>query len=73
MNIFKKIGFINKALNAIKEIKKLIDTTTVDDELKQYFKELVAVLEKIKNKVPAIGEFVCALVEIIKKNFKIGK
>ena len=73
MNIFKKIGLINKGLNTIKEIKKLIDTTTIDDELKGLFLELVSVLERIKNKIPAGKDFIAKLIEIIKKNFKIDK
>lgn len=72
MNIFQRIGFINKALNAIKELRKVIEGTTLDDELKEIFATLINCFERLAKKVPAIKDFIATLVDIIKKNFKIG-
>ena len=70
MNIFQKIGFVNRALKAIKEIQKKIETTTIDDEMKEIFSTLVGCLERLKNKIPEAGAFVAELIEIVKKSFK---
>ena len=70
MNIFQKIGFMNRALKAIKEIQKKIETTTIDDEMKEIFATIVNCIERLKNKIPEATAFFVELVEIIKNNLK---
>lgn len=73
MNIFQKIGFINRGLKAIKEIRKKIETTTIDDDMKDIFSTLVNCLERLKNKFPEAKDFVVEIIDIIKKSFKLDK
>lgn len=70
MNIFQKIGFVNRALKAIKEIQKKIETTTIDDELKEIFATIVNCLERLKNKIPEATAFFGELIDIVKNNLK---
>lgn len=70
MNIFQKISFFNRALKAFKEVQKKIETTTIDDELKDIFATLVNCIERLKNKVPEATAFFTELIDIVKNNLK---
>ena len=61
---------MNRALKAIKEIQKKIETTTIDDEMKEIFATIVNCIERLKNKIPEATAFFVELVEIIKNNLK---
>lgn len=66
MNIFKKIALINKITKKAKAVKKYLDSTHIDDELKEIIASLKSDIQKLINKVPDAKGLVEDLLDIIK-------
>lgn len=66
MNFFQKIKLVNKISKIIKEIKKYLNSTHVDDELKEIFAELKSDILKLVEKIPEIQGLVQDIMVLIK-------
>ena len=54
MNIIKKIKIANKISKAVKEIKKFLDETHLDDEIKEGVELIKTGVNKILTKAPQL-------------------
>jgi len=66
MNIFQKIKFVNKLSKKIKEVKKYLDSTHIDDELKEILTELKSDIQKLTDKIPETKELVYNIADLMK-------
>lgn len=55
MNIIKKIKIANKISKAVKEIKKFLDETHLDSEIKEGIELIKAGVNKILTKAPQLS------------------
>lgn len=71
MNIFQKIKLFNNISKAIKEIKALKDANSeTGDKIKEIIEDLINILNKIKEVVPAVDKAIETIIEIVKKWLK---
>ena len=69
MNIIKKIKLANKVSKAVKEIKKVLDNTHLDDDVKQDLETIIKCAEDLKVKVPQLNEPITVIYGILKNAF----
>ena len=66
MNLIKKIKLANKISKAIKEIKKFLNETHLDSEIKEGIELIKAGVNKILNKAPQLSVPYNIILEIFK-------
>lgn len=66
MNIFKKIAILNKVSKKVKAVKKYLEQTHVDEQLKQTIEALKADVIKLGAIVPAAKGLIEDILELIK-------
>jgi transcription initiation factor IIE alpha subunit len=66
MNIFKKIALANKIAKTVKAVKQYLDSTHIDDELKEILLNLKTDIQKLIEKVPETKELVIDIMDLIK-------
>ena len=67
MNIFKKIALINKISKKVKAVKKYLEYTHIDEELKQLVENLKNDLTKLGSLIPAAKGLIEDILELIKE------
>ena len=67
MNIFAKIKLVNKLSKAVKEIKKVLNGTHLDEEIKENISTIVKCVKNIVSKVPELKDPYLTILEILKK------
>lgn len=71
MNIFKKIGLINRVLKATKELKALKESNNaISDEIVAIINDIMNILDRIKKIVPTIADLIDEIIAIVKKWIK---
>ena len=66
MNIFQKIKLINKITKKVKLVKKYLNQTHLDDELKEIINSLKSDIQRLIEKVPEAKGLIEDLLEILK-------
>ena len=66
MNFFQKIKFANKISKKIKAVKTYLNSTDIDDELKEILISLKLDIQKLLAKVPEAKAFLADLSDIVK-------
>ena len=66
MNIFKKIKTVNKVTKTIKTVKIYLDSSHVDEELKEIIVSLKADIEKLIKKIPEAKTLIDDILSLIK-------
>ena len=66
MNIFKKIAILNKVSKKVKAVKKYLEATHIDEELKNTIEALEADVIKLGSIVPAAKGLIEDILELIK-------
>ena len=69
MNIFKKIGIINRVIKFINNVKKHYETSTVDDKAKKCVENLINSIKEFGNLTPEFKPETEWLIGEIKKIF----
>ena len=69
MNIFQKIGFINRIIKFINNVKKHYKTATVDDKAKKCVENFVNSIKEFGNLTPELQAEAEWLITEIKKIF----
>lgn len=66
MNIFKKIALANKITKTVKAVKKYLDSTHIDEELKEILTALKTDIQRLISKVPEAKKAVEEIMDLIK-------
>ena len=66
MNIFKRIALVNKISKKVKAVKKYLEYTHIDDEIKQTIENLKANIIKLGSIIPAAKGLIEDIMELIK-------
>lgn len=66
MNIFQKFKLLNKISKTVKKIKKYLDSTHIDEELKEIIVSLKADIDRLVKKVPESKTLIDEILSLIK-------
>lgn len=66
MNIFKKIALANKIAKTVKAVQKYLDSTHIDEELKEILTALKADIQRLIAKVPEAKAAIDDIMSLIK-------
>ena len=66
MNIFQKIKLINKVSKIVKEIKKFLNATRLDEEIKEDIQAIIKAVQDLVKKCPQLKEAYFTTLDILK-------